>query len=255
MPEHTTLLHYLIYHLGLAGLADNFGKSIVNKEEVNYHGLDPIFFGAIIMVIIVLLLLKVRGKFTRLDEASVPEDKLTLRTFFEVFFSYFYNMAKDIMGEKNTKRYFPVIGSFAIFIFISNVSGLIPGCNPPTSSLNITLACGLLVFILFNYYGLKENGLSYLKHLAGPMPAIAPLIVPIELISLCARPFTLAIRLMLNMAVDHMLATIFLGLFAFLLPLPIFFLGIIVICVQTLVFCLLTTIYIALATEHEEAHH
>jgi len=69
------------------------------------------------------------------------------------------------------------------------------------------------------------------------------------------RPITLAIRLMLNIAVDHLLVSIFMGLFAILLPLPIMMLGIIVICVQTLVFCLLTAIYIGLATEHAEEHH
>ena len=71
---------------------------------------------------------------------------------------------------------------------------------------------------------------------------------------MCVR-FTLSVRLMLNMAVDHLLAGIFLGLFALLVPVPVMFLGVIVILVQTLVFTLLSSIYIALATEHEEHDH
>ena len=59
---------------------------------------------------------------------------------------------------------------------------------------------------------------------------------------------------MLNIAVDHLLVSIFLGLFALLLPLPLMLLGVIVILVQTLVFCLLTSIYIGLATAHAEHH-
>jgi F-type H+-transporting ATPase subunit a len=120
-----------------------------------------------------------------------------------------------------------------------------------TSSLNITLGCALVVFVLFNLYGLKENGLGYVKHLMGPAWYLAPLIFPVEVISLCVRPVTLAIRLMLNMAVDHLILSIFLGLVALLVPVPVMLLGCLVIIVQTLVFTLLTCIYIGLATEHE----
>jgi F-type H+-transporting ATPase subunit a len=256
MPEHTTFLHYIIARLPVRENAENIGKSAIGHHAVEYRGLEPLFMALIVMIVIGLLAREVRGTYRRLSESTVPEDTLTLRTFFEVFFSFFYNMAKDIMGEENTKRYFPLIGGSAIFIFCSNSLGLVPGFSPPTSSLNVTFGCALLVFISFNYYGLKENGWAYLKHLCGPNIFLAPLLFVIEFISLCVRPFTLAIRLMLNMAVDHMLAAIFLGLVALLLPVPLFFLAIIVICVQTLVFCLLTTIYIALATEkHEEGHH
>ena len=90
--------------------------------------------------------------------------------------------------------------------------------------------------------------------MAGPKWYLAPLVFPIEVISTCVRPCTLAIRLMMNMAVDHLVGAIFLGLVAVFVPIPLMFLGIIVILVQTLVFCLLTSIYIGLATEHSESH-
>lgn len=257
MPQHTTFLHYLISldFFPFKESAGNLGHSVVNHAPVEYRGLEPLFMAALVMLAILAVARDVRKTFRQLDVATVPEDTLTMRTFFEVFFGFFYNMARDVMGEKNAKRYFPLIGGSAIFIFISNSLGLIPGFSPPTSSLNVTFGCALLVFIAFNYYGLKENGWGYLKHLCGPNIVLAPLLFLIEFISLCVRPFTLAIRLMLNMAVDHMLATIFLGLVALLLPVPLFFLALIVISVQTLVFCLLTTIYIALATEKQEEHH
>jgi F-type H+-transporting ATPase subunit a len=88
----------------------------------------------------------------------------------------------------------------------------------------------------------------------GPVWYLAPLVFPIELISLFVRPVTLGLRLMLNMAVDHLLLTIFMGFLTVLLPLPILVLGCVVVLVQTLVFTLLTCIYIGLATEHEEHH-
>jgi F-type H+-transporting ATPase subunit a len=156
------------------------------------------------------------------------------------------------MDADRAKKYFPVIATSACFVFFSNVMALFPGFPVATSHLSITLGCALVVFILFNIYGLATNGLGYIKHLAGPAWYLAPLVFFIELISLCVRPVTLAVRLLLNMAVDHLILGIFLGLVAVLVPIPVMLLGCIVVVVQTLVFSLLTCVYIGLATEHEE---
>ncbi len=259
MPKHTGFLTYLLARFpALRDNAHNVGKSLMG-HEVDYRGLEPIFMSMIVIAAFLFVASEVRSQFKKLDESVIPDDTLTTRTFFEAFFGYFYGMAKDVMGARNAKRYFPLIGGSAAFIFFSNALGLVPGFNPPTSSLNVTAGCAVLVFLAFNYYGIKENGWGYVKHLAGPKWYLAPLIFVIELISTCVRPLTLSIRLMVNMAVDHLLGGIFLGLVAILVPVPLAFLGIIVVTVQTLVFCLLSCIYIGLATEHaehaEEAHH
>jgi F-type H+-transporting ATPase subunit a len=170
----------------------------------------------------------------------------------EGFIGIFYDMMKDMMGPKRAKRYFPLIGTSACFIFFSNILGLLPGLRPPTSTWNITAGCSIIVFFAFNYYGIKENGLGYFKHLAGPVWWLAPLIFLIEVLSLCIRPITLSIRLMLNMAVDHLLVSIVTGMVMLLVPIPILMLGTLVCVVQVVVFCLLSSIYITLATEHEE---
>jgi F-type H+-transporting ATPase subunit a len=169
----------------------------------------------------------------------------------EAFLGYFYDLAKSSMDAHRAKKYFPVIAASALFVFFSNVMALLPGMPVATSSLNVTLGSGLVVFVLFNIYGLMVNGWSYVKHLAGPAWYLAWLIFPIEVISLVVRPITLGLRLMLNMAVDHLIVTIFLGLVAILVPVPLLLIGCIVVVIQTLVFTLLTTAYIALATEHE----
>jgi F-type H+-transporting ATPase subunit a len=258
MPEHTSFLTILLSRLpGLRENAHNLGVPFPpppGNAPVDYRALEPIFASMLVMVFVVYLAAGVRGEFRRLEESVVPDETLTTRTFFEAFVGYFYNMAKDVMGAKNAKRYFPIIGGSALFIFFSNATALLPGLNPPTASLNVTFGCAIFVFIAFNYYGVKENGWGYLAHLAGPKWYLAPLVFPIEVISTCVRPITLAIRLMINMAVDHLIGAIFLGLIAVFVPIPLMFLGIIVILVQTLVFCLLTSIYIGLATEHSEAH-
>ena len=143
------------------------------------------------------------------------------------------------------------LGACGMFLFFANSMALFPGAPVATSNLNITLGCAAVVFVLFNVYGLKEQGWGYVKHLAGPAWYLAWLVFPIELISLCVRPITLAVRLMLNMAVDHLILGIFLALVGLLVPLPVMILGVLIILIQTLVFTLLTCIYIGLATEHE----
>jgi len=158
-----------------------------------------------------------------------------------------------MMGAERAKKYFPVIGASAIFVFFSNIMALLPGMPVATSNLNITLGCALVVFVLFNFYGLKANGWNYIKHLAGPAWYLAWLVLPIELISLCVRPITLSVRLMLNMSVDHLILGIFVSLLALVIPVPLMVLGCLIVLIQTLVFTLLTTIYISLATEHD--HH
>jgi F-type H+-transporting ATPase subunit a len=255
MPSHTSWITYLIAKFpALRENAHNVGHTIIGGHAVDYRGLEPIFMSLLVLLALVWLAAEVRGQYRRLDEAVVPDDKLTLRTFFEAFFGYFYSMAKDVMGPRNAKRYFPLIGGSAAFIFFANAIGLVPGFSPPTSNLNVTIGCALLVFLSFNYYGLKENGWGYIAHLAGPKWYLAPLVFPIELISTCIRPVTLSIRLMVNMAVDHLVAAIFIGMVAVFVPVPLAFLAIIVIAVQTLVFCLLACIYIGLATEKADHH-
>jgi F-type H+-transporting ATPase subunit a len=232
MPEHTTFLTYLLSAFpALRHNADAIGVSFIGHHNPTWRSFEPIFTSILVIAMVALL---------------------ALRTFMEAFISFFYGVTRDVMGPRRAKRYFPIVGASACFIFFSNVLALIPGLAPPTSSLNITLGCALCVFILFNYYGLQANGINYIKHLAGPKWYLAPLIFPIELISTCVRPVTLSIRLMVNMAVDHLLGTIAIGIVALLVPVPLMFLGAIVIVVQTLVFSLLTAIYIGLATEHEE---
>ena len=259
MPEHTSFLSYLIHMLpNGAALAEEFGHGLVTGTPPSWQSWEPPITAALLILILLVLGWHARTKYKKLDDAVVPEDKLSIRTFFEVFLGYFHSMACDVMGPVRAKRYFPIIGAAACFVFFGNIVGLVPGLVlPPTSSLNITLGSAILVFVLFNYYGIKANGIGYLKHMCGPW--LGPLGIPlnilifiIEVISTCVRPITLSVRLMLNMAVDHMLGSIFLGLFALLIPVPVMFLGVIVILVQTLVFTLLTSIYIGLATEHEE---
>ena len=130
---------------------------------------------------------------------------------------------------------------------------------PATDTLKTNLALSLSVFFMTHYYGVREGGLAYFKHFFGPIPLLAPLMFPIELISHLARPASLALRLMGNMASDHKVVAAFFTLVPILVPVPFLVLGIIVVVVQTLVFTLLSMVYIGMAVAHDdhgsEAHH
>jgi len=252
MPEHSTWLTFALGYVKdtLSHNAAALGDSFIGQVEPSWQSFEPITASAIMMLIVIVFALAVRGRLSG-EGAVVPGERLTLVTFAEAFLEYFYDLAKSVMDAERAKKYFPLIGSAAIFVFFSNLLALIPGMPVATSNLNVTMGTALVVFLLFNYYGIKEQGIGYVLHLFGPAWYLAWLIFPVECISLIVRPITLAVRLMLNMAVDHLILSIFLGLVAALVPLPVMVLGVLVIGVQTLVFTLLTCIYIGLATEHE----
>jgi F-type H+-transporting ATPase subunit a len=258
MPEHTSFFSYLVAMFpALRQNMSVFGDSFLGHQPVDAHGAEPLVASIFVMLLVLLLALIVRPALANQDDAVIPETRLTLRTFFEVWIGYWYGLMKDMMGPKRAKQYFPLVGSLSVFIIFSNALGLIPGFTPPTSNWNVTLGCAAVVFVMFNYYGLKENGVGYLKHLFGPwlgwpFVPVNLLLFVVETFSLFIRPLTLSIRLMLNMAVDHLLVTIMLGMVALFLPLPVLILSTLICIVQVLVFCLLTSIYITLATEHEE---
>ncbi len=252
MPEHTSFFTYLLALFpGLRDVAKMFGHTVFGKP-VTVHTLEPIVVSLLVMVLLLVLSSMVKGKITASDEAVIPDDKLSLRTIFELLVGFVYDTMKDAMGANRAKKYFPIVATAFLFVLTSNMLGLIPGFAPPTSSWDVTLGAALVIFIAFNYYGFKENGLDYIKHLAGPVWWLAWLILPLEIMSTLIRPLTLSVRLMINMSVDHLMVGVVHSLFMYVLPVVIMMLGTLVIVVQAYVFTLLSAVYIALATEHED---
>jgi len=197
--------------------------------------------------------LKFRAGLATPDGGMVPARRMNIRNFFETMVEGVYGMVEGAMGEKNAKRFFPLVGTLWMFILFGNLIGLVPGFVTPNDTIKTNAALALTVFVLTHYYGIREHGVvNYLKHFAGPIPALAPLMVPIELISHIARPLSLTFRLLGNMVADHKVLFTFTTLFPFLLPLPFYFLGLLVCFVQALVFCMLTMVYLGMAVEHEE---
>jgi len=101
------------------------------------------------------------------------------------------SMLEDIVGPHGL-QFFPVVMTFAVLIPDFESDGTVPAVMSPTSATSVTFALGLSSFVYYNSIGIKQNGLfGHLKHFAGPIWWIAPLIFPIELISNFIRPFSL----------------------------------------------------------------
>jgi F-type H+-transporting ATPase subunit a len=174
-----------------------------------------------------------------------------IQNFFEVVVGGFENFIIDTMGPEG-RHYLSLIGSFFLFILVCNLLGLIPGFDSPTANLNTTLALALVSFAATHYVGITRYGFAYVKHFMGPMPALIPLMLPIELISHLARVMSLSFRLFGNMIAKHKLLLVLAMLAPYIAPVPILGLGLLVAFVQAGVFTLLAMLYITGSIE--EAH-
>lgn len=207
-------------------------------------------------LILVVSSLFVYRKLRRQDYPEVPDGKFTMSSLFDMIYEALYNFTASVI-EHEPEKYLPLIGTIFVFIFISNLWGVVPGMAPPTDNLNTNVAMALIVFVVFNYYGLKTHGKAYLGHLAGPREAwifvVIPLImVIVESISLLVRPVSLSLRLFGNMLGDHTVLGIFSRLVPVIVPIIFMLLAIFVAFIQALIFSILSAIYIALAVAHDQ---
>lgn len=160
------------------------------------------------------------------------------------------NAMLDGFIGKNGRKYFPVMAGFAFFILTSNLITNVPGFQPPTGDLNTTVALGVMSFLLYNAIGIRNQGAAYLKQFVGDPWWLAPLMIPIEILSHLSRPLSLSIRLFGNIFAEHTLAGVFFILLPVGLPLVFAPLGVFVAFMQTFVFTMLSMVYIAGALEH-----
>ena len=170
---------------------------------------------------------------------------------FEVVHEFLHSEANDQVGHDGHK-YLPFFGTIFLFILFANLIGIVPGFESPTMEPWVPCGCAMATFCYYNIMGLREQGVfSYLKHFAGPMPILAPLMVPIEIISHLARPLSLTIRLFANMYAGEQVTTVFLSLTYFVIPALFMGLHVFVALLQAYIFVLLTMMYVAGAVAHE----
>ena len=220
-----------------------------------YEHVVPIAVQALATCTAILLLvgLLVRRGVAR-EDGVVPSERLTLRNFMEIPLEAVIGLMQEVIGP-TWRSYVPLIGTLGFFILISNLMGLVPGLTGPTSWIETNLAWAAISFATYNYVALRQHGWSYARHFVGPVWWLAPIMIPVELVSHGARLLSLTIRLTANMFADHTLVALFLSFglgLGWILPWIFMGLGLFVAFLQAFIFAFLTTIYIGTALE--EAH-
>ena len=185
------------------------------------------------------------------EKALVPCGRPSFLAFFDLLVSFIRDLSQSVIGEGG-KSFVPFFTFLFAFILVNNWMGMLPGMSAATENINTGFAMGLTVFVIYNYIGIRKQGLSYLKHLMGPVLLLAPIMFVIELISHAVRPFSLSIRLSKVLMGDHMVVQVFLDLIPIILPIPFYLLGIFICFIQAYVFTMLSMVYVAMAqvTEH-----
>jgi F-type H+-transporting ATPase subunit a len=164
----------------------------------------------------------------------------------EAFIQGVITMGADTMGKDNARVYMPLIATLGLVIFVANMMGIVPGFESVTGNINFTLSLAILVFVYYNYLGIKKNGAgSYFGHMMGPVPVLAPLMFPIEIISHVSRIVSLSFRLFGSIKGDDMFLMVLLMLVPWIAPLPGFFFLFAFGILQSFIFMILTYVYIS----------
>jgi F-type H+-transporting ATPase subunit a len=170
---------------------------------------------------------------------------------FELIYDFLRDQSDEQVGHDGHK-YVAYFGTIFIFILFSNLIGVIPGMEAPTMVPSVPAGCAIATFFYYNIVGVQANGIvKYLAHFAGPMPLLAPLMIPIELVSHLARPLSLTIRLFANMYAGEQVTMVFLKLTFLFVPAVFMGLHVFVSFLQAYIFMLLTMMYVAGAVSHE----
>jgi F-type H+-transporting ATPase subunit a len=218
-----------------------FGQTAENARE---PWADHVVMEIVVAILLVALLFFLRARL------SVERPGIT-QHIFEIIRDFVMGEADDQVGHDG-HRHVTLFMALFLFILMGNLIGLIPGFISPTQAIYVPAGCAIVAFIYYNIVGLKKNGLwKYTKHFFGPIPVMAPLMLPIEIISHLARPLSLTIRLFANMYAGEKVTLTFLGLTYLVVPSIFMGLHVFVALLQAYIFMLMTMIYVAGAVAEE----
>jgi F-type H+-transporting ATPase subunit a len=255
MGEHTT---WFSFFPGYEALRTEWEQSLGREWtwqifQATHFEIDHILGGLLVFLVLTLFAIRyalsVRASG---DGGAVPAPRLGIRALMETLADLVYGLMEGPLGAKNARRFLPLIGTLFLFILFCNLLSAIPGFLPPTSSLKTNVGLAVLVFVLTHVFGVIAHGPKYFKHFMGPIWWLAPLMIPIEIVSHIARPVSLSMRLLGNITADHKVSAVFFGIIPILIPTIFLGMGVFVAVVQAVVFSLLSTIYISTAIAHEE---
>ncbi len=212
------------------------------------HGQMLMVSHLILVAIIVIAIAKMATKSLR----AVPNGTQNV---IESYLGGVIAMGTDVIGEELARKYLPLVAASGMFIFVSNMIGIIPGFESPTSNINITLPLALMVFFYYNYEGIRENGVvNYFAHFMGPVKLLAPLMFPIEIVSHISRIISLSFRLFGNIKGDDLFLWVILMLAPYIAPIAPYILLTFSGILQTFVFMILIYVYLAGAVAIDDDH-
>lgn len=200
----------------------------------------------IVFTWIVMLMLIVMGFMVSRSISMVPGG---LQNFFEVIVGGLEDFVVSNIGEEG-RKVFPILATLFVFVWFNNLMGLVPGCDASTANVNTNAAMALVVFLYYNYWGIREHGLGYIKHFLGPIAALAPLMLIIEIFSHLARPLSLTLRLFGNIRGEEIVLILLFSMAPIVATVPMYFLFGLAKTIQAFIFFMLTMIYLKGSLEH-----
>jgi len=242
MPEQLWFTELLNHHFGAA-----------TTSLLGHLGIHPAYPNAPISnaVAMELLVIGVLLVFFALVRASLSVEKPGgLQHSVEAMQEFIAEQAHGVIGH-GYERYLPYAITVGYFILLSNLLGLVPGFESPTASPTVPLGCAVVTFVYYHYHGLRTHGVHYVKQFTGPVWALAPLMIVIEVISHFARILSLTVRLYANMFAGDMVTVAFFSLVPVLVPVAFLGLHLFVSLVQTFIFVMLTLVYLGMAVSEE----
>jgi F-type H+-transporting ATPase subunit a len=229
------------------------GNAILGLFRIQAENPQHPWQNYIVMQILVALLIAITFLILR-SQLSVDKPS-TFQQLMEVLHGFLKEQSSQNVGHHGP-RYLTMFGTLFIFILFCNLIGVIPGLESPTQVPYVPAGCAMIVFLYYNYLGVRENGIGkYLAHFAGDTPFLAPLMIPIEIISHLARPLSLTIRLFANMFAGDKVTVVFLSLTYLVLPAVFMGLHVFVGFLQAYIFALLTMVYVGGAVAHSHDEH
>lgn len=218
---------------------------------IQWMGYDLSFTNSSLVMVLSVFIIILLQHFSLKRAKLIPG---RLQGFYESIYSFALTILKDNAGEEGMK-YFPFVFSLFLFVLTGNFLGMIPYSFTFTSHIVVTFALAMMIFIVVTVLGFAKHGLHFFRLFFPPgIPlAIAPVLIPIEIITYFMRPVTLAVRLCANMTAGHVLLKLFgmftvaMGLFGvFPLIMNILFTGFefFVAFLQAYIFTILTCIYL-----------
>lgn len=243
MPEQLWFTSFLNHFL--AGPVTAFLRSLhIQPEHPNAPISNSVAMEVLVVGLLIIFFLAVRARLSVTDPGALQHIVEGTRNFIQ-------GQSNEIIGH-HSEGFTAFLMTLGLFILVCNLLGLVPGFESPTATPYVPLGCAIVAFFYYHIQGIKRQGaLNYAKHFAGPMIYLAPLMIPIEIISHLARVLSLTIRLYANMFAGDLVTMVFFSLVP--IGIPVLFLGLHVgvSLLQTYIFVLLATVYLAGAVAEE----